>query len=123
MKFISSQIKGKGRGRVLGYPTINMIIPQDFDLPDGIYAVWVTIAEKTYKGALHFGPIPTFQEEEKSLEVFLLDVSDGGLGGNDFSQIIIETRARLRDIIAFDTPEALRMRIEQDVAEVSNILT
>jgi riboflavin kinase/FMN adenylyltransferase len=71
--FTTIQIRGKGRGKLLGYPTINMKIPVDFDLPDGIYAAWVTIGTTRYGGALHWGPIPTFKEEMKSLEVFVVD--------------------------------------------------
>ncbi|MBI5619675.1 riboflavin kinase, partial [Candidatus Gottesmanbacteria bacterium] len=81
MKITSRQIKGKGRGKLLGFPTINLEIPEGLTLKEGIWAVWVTIAGKRYGGALHFGPVPTFREREKSLEVFLLDASEAELAG------------------------------------------
>ena len=81
MHIVSRQVKGKGRGKVIGFPTINLDIPSGLSLEDGIYAAWVTIGDRRYKGALHFGPIPTFDETTKSLEVFLLDATEEELIG------------------------------------------
>lgn len=122
MNIVSRQIRGKGRGKLLGYPTINLEIPDGLDLAEGIWAAWVTIAGKRYAGALHFGPVPTFGEEAKSLEVFLLDTHDDDLMGIENASIEVDPVARLRDILSFDSPEALARQIENDVAEVCDIL-
>lgn len=122
MNIVSRQIRGKGRGKLLGYPTINLEIPSAFELEEGIWAAWVTIKGKRYGGALHFGPIPTFGEEAKSLEVFLLDTADDDLTGTEDASIEVDPVARLRDILSFDSPEALARQIENDVAEVCDIL-
>lgn len=122
MNITSRQIKGKGRGKLLGYPTINLEIPARLDLAEGIWAAWVTIAGKRYAAALHFGPIPTFGEQEKSLEVFLLDTTDDDLAGTENASIEVDPVARLRDILSFDSPESLARQIKNDVAEVCDIL-
>ena len=64
MQFESTHIKGKGRGKPMGFPTINLKIPENFELKDGIYAAKVVIENITFVGALHYGPVPTFSEQE-----------------------------------------------------------
>ena len=121
--FISKQIKGKGRGKFLGYPTINMEIPKEFDLENGVYAAWITIAGTKFRGALHFGPIPTFDETKKSLEVFLLGIGDHELSHADLSVISVEIKEKLRDVIKFPSVDALTRQLEKDVAAVRKVLT
>jgi len=125
MNITTRQIRGKGRGKLIGYPTINLEIPQVLQgstLQEGIWAAWVVIAGKKYQGALHFGPVPTFGESAKSLEVFLLDASDDDLVGVEGEAIELIPIARLRDIENFDTTEALTAQISRDVEDVRKLL-
>ncbi len=122
MNIISHQIQGKGRGKLLRYPTINLEIPQGITLGEGIWAAWVVIAGKKYRGALHFGPIPTFGEAEKSLEVFLLDTTEEQLIGIETKAIELVPVTWLREIISFTSTEALTDQIAKDVASVRAIL-
>ena len=117
--FTTTHIRGKGRGKILGYPTINMKVPVDFDLPDGIYASWVTIGKNRYGGALHWGPIPTFKEEVKSLEVFVLD---GDLEFVDISVVSVDIIKKIRDIMYFPTVDALTAQIASDVRIITRVL-
>jgi riboflavin kinase/FMN adenylyltransferase len=118
----TSQIRGKGRGKFLGFPTINLQIPTDFSADDGIYAAWVTIAGKKYPGALHYGPIPTFNDAEKSLEVFLLDTSDADLPVGMLNDVEVALVQKLRDVIAFPSEEALIEQMKKDVEATRKIL-
>lgn len=123
MNYQTKQIKGKGRGKLLlGYPTINLEIPERFDELDGIYAGFVWIDTKRYKGAFHYGPIPTFNESGKSLEVFLIDVKEKDMPflGND--TIEIQLINRIRDIIKFSNLKDLSRQIKADVQEVNKKL-
>ncbi|MBI5449045.1 riboflavin kinase [Candidatus Gottesmanbacteria bacterium] len=122
MKITSYQVKGKGRGKVIGFPTINLKIPSDFLLEDGIYAVWVTIGGKRYKGALHFGPIPTYEEEKKSLEVFLLDTTEDALIDVRNEEIILDTVKKIRDIMKFNSTQELTKQIGEDILLIETIL-
>lgn len=117
-RFTTNQIKGKGRGKLLGYPTINLEVPIGFDLADGIYAAWVTINGTKFRGALHWGPIPTFEETNKSLEVYVLGVGDHELEHADLSAVTVEPVARLRNIGKFATITSLTRQIELDVIAV-----
>ena len=123
MIFTSQQIKGKGRGKGLGFPTINLVIPSGFQLQDGVYAATVTIDQKTYIGAMHFGPIPTFQEEEKSLEIFLLDINDTNFPEVDNKDIVVDVKKYIREVRNFANPMDLSNQIEKDVTEIRSIKT
>ena len=115
MTFQTRQIKGKGRGKLLGFPTINMEIPSDMDLAEGIYAVWVIFKDKRFVGALHYGPVPTFQESKKSLEVFLLDVTETEVKSLDTFSIQISPIARVRDVRTFSSKEGLIEQMRRDI--------
>ena len=68
-------IKGRGRGKILDYPTINLKTPPWKLLPkDGVYSVQVQIQDKNYFGMLHIGDKPTFDDTSHSMEVHLFNV-------------------------------------------------
>ena len=120
--FTASHIKGKGRGKFLGYPTINMAIPADFELDEGIYAVCVTVQGTRFRGAMHWGPVPTFDATEPSLEVFVLG-ADGVLDHADVSVVSIEIVKKLRDIIKFPSVDTLTTQMDKDVRLARQILS
>ena len=120
--FTTGQIKGHGRGKFLGFPTINLAVPGNFELADGIYAVWITIAGTRFRGAMHWGPIPTFDEKTKSLEVFVLGIGEHELSNADMSRIFVEPVERLRDVVKFDSVDDLTRQMEKDAAHVRSLL-
>ena len=123
MQFESTHITGKGRGKPMGFPTINLKIPDDFGLKDGIYAAKVTIENKKFIGALHFGPVPTFGEQEKSLEVYLISAHDDlELENLDGKIIKIEIVKYLRGIIKFQSVTSLVKQIEDDVKQIKTLI-
>ena len=73
MIYTAHVITGAGRGKGLGFPTVNLEIPPQLTIAEGIYAVDVEVAGARYKGAMHFGPIPVFNDPKPSLEIFILD--------------------------------------------------
>lgn len=126
MKFESAHIKGKGRGKLMRFPTINLKIPANFELEDGIYAVKVNIEDKIFSGALHYGPVPTFNEEGKSLEVYLIEVTNDdlisyGLENLNEKIIKVEIIKYLREIIKFNSKEELIKQIKEDVKEIKSL--
>lgn len=122
MNYRTKQIRGKGRGKLLGYPTINFEIPFQFNEKEGIYAGLVWIEKQRFKGAFHYGPVPTFNENEKSLEVFLIDVSEKDLEYFKTDSIKIELVRKIRDIKKFSNSHELSSQISRDVQEVKKIL-
>lgn len=120
MQFQSTHIRGKGRGKPMGFPTINLKIPENFELKDGIYATKVTIKNKVFIGALHYGPIPTFSEQEKSLEVYLIELpADEQI--NLEGIIKVEIIKYLREIKKFALVEDLAKQIEEDVRNIKSL--
>lgn len=117
MKYSSPVIKGAGRGQGIGYPTFNLQVPQDFNLKPGIYACWVWVEGEQYQGAMHFGPIPTFNEQTPSLEIFVLDYSPHDL----VNQLSFEPIKYLRPIKKFSSPQDLSHQITIDVNRIRNL--
>ncbi len=98
-----------------------MEIPKDLKLEYGIYAALVKIADKTFKGALHFGPIPVFQDPNPSLEAFLIDMDEKNIPNLDL--ITLEPIKKLREVKNFKSSAELVRQIEQDVAQIKLVLT
>ena len=110
-------MKGKGRGKKIGYPTINLTIPRNFKEKEGVYAAEVKIKGKIYQGVVHYGPVPTFNEKKKSLEIFLIKVKKKAVERLDKETIRLKLIRRLRDIFRFDSIEKLKKQIEKDIIE------
>jgi len=122
MKIISKRIKGSGRGKQLGYPTINLRIPKNFNFLDGVYAVNVSIKGINYQGTLHYGPVPTFNQSKQSLEIHLLNTSDKDLPPLENKEIKIEIIKKIRKVIKFENKQDLKNQISKDIKKTKKIL-
>ena len=122
MKFKTITIKGHGRGKGLGFPTINMRIPSTLPLTlqQGVYAARAIIGEEKYNGALYYGPAPVFQEKEAALEIYLFDTMGFFLDVNQ--EIEIESVKFIRPVMSFGLPELLIEQMERDVAQIRAVL-
>jgi riboflavin kinase / FMN adenylyltransferase len=113
-------VHGKKLGRTLGYPTLN-VAPEDplKLLPfTGVYAVAVDLAGRRYAGALNIGHNPTVAGKGWSCEVYLLDYE-----GDAYGEFVrLHFRYRLRAEEKFDSLEALKAQMAQDVAETRRLL-
>lgn len=118
MKHQAKVISGYGRGKFLGYPTLNLTLPQQFSYKQGIYAGWVWLETDRYMGAFHYGPVPTFDQKEPSLEVFVLDKTIH----QPPETITFELIQWLRRIVSFESKQALISQIKKDVAQTNRIL-
>lgn len=105
-------VRGAGRGRAIGVPTLNLAPPDARKLlpPDGVYAVRVWWRGTRYGGMMNQGPRPTFAEHGRTLEVHLFDFA-GELYGET---VRVEWVERLRDVQAFPSREALVAQLERD---------
>jgi len=110
-------VAGCGRGRSLGFPTTNIIAPEQVTPADGIYAGWAQVDERTYAAAISVGHQPTFAPAARAIEAHLLDVDE------DFYGRFMALRfvARLRGQRQFDGPGALSAQIAKDVERVREI--
>ena len=104
--------RGAGRGRQLGVPTINLagVSPRKLLPPDGVYAVRVEWRGGAAGGMLNQGARPTFGEGERTLEAHLFGV-DADLYGEWVRVVWVR---RLRDVMRFPGPDALRAQLDRD---------
>lgn len=118
---IAPVIPGAGRGKAIGYRTINLALPNRRKLlpPDGVYAVRVEWSRGDAGGMMHQGPRPTFGETERSLEVHLFEV-DLELYGQE---IKLSWISRLRDVKEFSSVETLKQQLDKDFIAARDALT
>ncbi len=120
---------GDQRGRLLGFPTANLVPEPHRLLPaNGVYAVQVTIGEMAirdadraipvYKGVTNIGIRPTFNETVQLVEVHLLDIEPDLYD----QRITINFIARLRNEQRFAGIEALKAQIAMDVQQSRQLL-
>jgi len=107
-------IHGEHRGQTLGFPTANLGNVQTLIPKNGIYAAVSTVREKQYATAVHIGDNPTFGETPSKIEAFLIDFS-GDIYGETLH---VDFFARLRDITAFPSKDALIEQMNRDVQQV-----
>jgi riboflavin kinase/FMN adenylyltransferase len=112
-------LHGKRRGQALGYPTVAVELPGERLLPrDGIYAIWADLGEARFKAAASLGARAGASGSGRVLEAHLLDVADE----IPADEVEIAFVRRLRDEIAFASPEELSARIAQDVEDTRRAL-
>jgi riboflavin kinase/FMN adenylyltransferase len=108
-------IHGEQNGRKLGFPTANMIPPEDMVLPaDGVYASFATIGKgrnaARHAAVTNIGLRPTFGGKVRLAETHLLDMA-----GNFYGKAIrVEFVKRLRGEVKFDSPGQLADQIASD---------
>ncbi len=123
-------LHGRGVGHTLGFPTANISLEGTRKMlpKEGVYAVDVTLLSQpqaaasspnlgeqpSYFGMANLGAIPTYGIEKPALEVHLLDF-DGDL----YDQTVeVQFVHRLRDIVRFDSIEALQHQLQQDLEQI-----
>lgn len=114
-------VAGAARGRLLGFPTLNVEpdSPRKLLPPDGVYAVQVVGSRGRFDGMMNLGGRPTFGDERRMLEAHLFD-ADGDFYGDRVSIAFV---ARLRDTMRFPDPEALVAQLHRDADAARRALT
>lgn len=111
---------GDQRGREIGFPTANLS-GIELVLPGpGVYAGFLNTSEGKHAAAIHVGPNPTFESSgDSKVEVHALDY-DGDLYGQS---VQIDFLHHVRDVVKFESPEALVVQVHQDIAEIRRLLS
>lgn len=104
-------IHGNQLGREIGFPTANLRISNEVLLPeDGVYFGYVEISHE-YKALISVGSNPTIcEDKDKKIEVYIIDFN-GILYGENIKVIFKE---KMRDIIRFESLEALTEQLRSD---------
>ena len=111
---------GERRGRLLGFPTLNLALGSTRKLlpPHGVYAVRAEGRGASFGGMMNLGPRPTFGDDEVALEVHLFDAAGDWYG----QKVRVEFVSRLRDTMKFAGPEDLVVQLRIDAENARNEL-
>lgn len=103
---------GAGRGRVLGFRTINIGVasPRKLLPPEGVYAVRAQTTSGSFGGMMNLGPRPTFGDADVALEAHLFDADADWYG----TRVRVDFIARLRDTRKFSGPDELVKQLARD---------
>jgi riboflavin kinase/FMN adenylyltransferase len=111
-------VEGDRRGRTIGFPTANIMMPEGVVRPaGGVYAVRCLVGGSRIDGVCNVGTRPTFGGGEESIEVHLYDI-DVDLYGKT---VLVEFVDRIRDEKRFESVEALVAQINVDIATAKSI--
>jgi riboflavin kinase/FMN adenylyltransferase len=112
-------VRGRERGRTIGYPTANLDNETECIPPDGVYAARVILADGAYPSIASIGMRPTFSESVRSIEAHIFDFTRDLYG----TRIKLELIERIRPERKFDNPDALKAQIALDLSKVREILS
>jgi riboflavin kinase/FMN adenylyltransferase len=110
-------VHGDKRGRLLGYPTANMVLPPDNRLRHGIYAVRLRIGGAWRPAVASFGRRPTFDDGAPRLESFVFDF-EGDLYGQSLD---VEFVGWIRPEETFPDMAALIAQMDRDSAQARRL--
>lgn len=111
---------GNKRGKPIGFPTANLkpehenkVIPKN-----GVYAVKVRVEGNWYGGMMNIGIRPTFEGQERTLEVNIFDFHDDIYG----QTIQVRFIDRIRDEMKFEGIEDLKAQLSKDKQKTLELL-
>lgn len=114
--FQGEVVHGSGLGRTLGYPTANLLIGEEMQLPiPGVYFGKAEVNDSFYDAVANIGSRPTVNGDKMCFEVHLLNFNDSLYG----RQLTFHLKKRIRDEKKFSGISELRRQIAQDIASVS----
>lgn len=111
-------IKGFQRGRGIGFPTANLRPRAALLIPNGVYAVMVTVDDQEIPGVANIGMNPTFSINRRTLEAHLFDFS-GDLYGQ---RLTVKFVQHLRGERKFPSIEELVTQIQEDAKQARALL-
>ncbi|MBN2314219.1 MAG: bifunctional riboflavin kinase/FAD synthetase [Sedimentisphaerales bacterium] len=129
-QLIEEIISGRGIGKKLGFPTLNMRKPKQVLPAEGVYAGFVTIGDaiddlltskKSIPAAYSIGQARTYGEEFPLLiEAHLLQKNLGDITAQYMAMDFIQ---RIRSQHKFKTPDDLSKQIAKDCEQAEEILS
>lgn len=113
-------IHGEKRGKDIGFPTANIRPehPQKVIPEDGVYAVRIRVMDNWFKGMMNIGTRPTFEGQERTLEVNLFDFDENIYG----KEVQVRFYHRIRDEQKFDGINELIEQLKKDEQQARKLL-
>lgn len=113
-------VKGKGIGRKMGFPTLNIEYGDMKSGEDefiGVFVGEVFVDNEWKKAAVHIGKNLTVGGDSVVCESYLIDWNGKNLAGKEIEVRLIE---KIRDTVKFNNLEDLKIQISKDVEFVRN---
>jgi riboflavin kinase/FMN adenylyltransferase len=129
-RLIGKIIPGRGKGRQLGFPTLNMQMPSQIIPQEGVYAGYgiigdseenVCISKDHFPSVFSIGHAVTFGDQHSQLiEAHVLDANLGDMSGKWLSMDFVD---RIRTQRRFESPEVLAAQIAKDCDSAKQTLS
>jgi riboflavin kinase/FMN adenylyltransferase len=111
-------VRGRERGRTIGFPTANIDNETECVPPDGVYATRLVLEDGAFPSITNIGMRPTFNETTRSVEAHIFNFNRDIYG----QRVKLELVEHIRGERKFENPEALRNQIALDLAKAREIL-
>jgi len=111
-------VRGRERGRTIGFPTANLESETECLPPDGVYATRVVLDHGHHGSITNIGMRPTFNETARSIEAHLFEFNRDIYG----HRIKLELIERIRGEKKFASADELKQQIAQDLTRAREIL-
>jgi riboflavin kinase / FMN adenylyltransferase len=112
-------VRGRRRGRDLGFGTANLSPVGELQPDSGVYAAIASGPIGTFQAVVNIGTTPTFGNNALKVEAHLLGFEGRDLYGTTIALDFID---RLRNERRFDSVEALKAQISCDIDRAKEIL-
>jgi riboflavin kinase/FMN adenylyltransferase len=110
-----SVIKGKARGKALGFPTANIETENEI-IPPGVFISTAWIDSKSFPSLTNVGNRPTFHQNETIIESFIINLNKNLYG----EKIRVNFIKKIRDEMKFKTPNDLSQQIKKDLEKAKD---
>jgi len=111
-------VRGRERGRKIGFPTANIESETECVPPDGVYATRVILDDGAYGSITNIGMRPTFSENARTIEAHIFNFTRDIYG----MRVKLELIERIRPERKFDNADALKNQITLDLSKAREIL-
>ena len=128
-RLIGKIIPGRGKGRQLGFPTLNMQMPSQIIPQEGVYAGYCLIgadeddvcrSDNRLPSVFSIGHAVTFSDQHAQLiEAHVLDTNLGDMSGKWLAMDFVKC---IRQQQRFESPEILAAQIAKDCDSAKQIL-
>jgi riboflavin kinase/FMN adenylyltransferase len=113
-------VSGRNRGgKLLGFPTANIVLQDELCPKAGVYAVTVDCLASQFMGVANIGYSPTFSDNIFTVEVHILDFHNDIYG----KHLRVNFVTRIRDEIKFSGIAELSEQIRKDIEYARGVLS
>ncbi len=119
MNFTAPVITGTGKGKDLGFPTLNLEMNKLPNIEEGVYACFARLGHGGIRvpAVMHFGSRPTL-DSAASCEVHILD----HMISLPPQSVSVEVGDKIRDIQDFGSSKKLTEQLHKDIEEARAML-